>query len=621
MRWAPTAGLMVSGALLTAVSMPVHADHAPQMLWTGRAMGWAYDGMLASPGGHGVVYAIGRTVFIQHGQDWQEVFHLPVGDAIQAVMFTSRRVGFLYVRRLGPGGTNIQYVYQSVDGGKSWRVVHRTTATVNEPWNAQFVRGKLGLAAVTSLGWSNAPVVGPAGMLVSQHGVHWSPLRAVPKQLGVAGVAAQGRRWWLAGTESEHGVLGYVADGIWHPVLRSRVPLSDVTFSGRNGIAVGGQGSFLSSHSASARTYVTHDGGRQWTLASYQHHVAASFSQLFPVSARVAYAGAGQVTPGANGPGFQALYLTQDGGIHWHEVLDGSFSSFLVTGAQTADAAAANGVVWQTRNAGRSWQEISPALLQVTWVDAPATVSGPVFMAVNTGFSSLLMDSSNNGGRWSVLRSLGTDTPIGWFSPSSGVVETGSGALESLRGNRVTRIPLPGTGIPAAADFTSLQSGWVVMSGSSAGSTPLYATTDAGKHWRSISFPLAGGASLIAVRGSEVALVGFNGQTAISRDNGRHWVVRQLAPSGDILAAAALDGQGRLWVFGNNLNGQNFVWREQNGRVVRTTAGGSAQSVSFGSDSAWLANGNMRLYRSTKSGAVWHYRPIRLAAPLVMTPP
>lgn len=615
------AGVLVGSALLTG---PGHLQQAPavsvgeaRIPWVGEPPPNAYGGVVAARPGGGLVYAFGHTVMRQIGVRWhQEVF--PPTLQFQDVVFSSAGHGLLYAVADSASGALRQLVYTTQNGGATWRPLGSHTVMSEAGLRQHVVWTEQGYAGAASLAWAPEPLTGSIPAVVSTNGIQWHPLQGTPTDLAVTGAAAHAGQWWLAGQVKQGGLLGYLTGTTWHSVLATPAPLSDVAFDGSYGIAVGGNPwmKFLPLGTATQVTYVTHDGGRHWALVNRAVHAPASFSQIFLANQRDAFAAAGQVTMGANGPGYQVLYHTVDGGRHWTRVLTGNFGSVAVTSSQVVSVASARGVLWQSRDGGASWHVITPALVQDTWVGASTTQAKDVFLQVNTGFSSLLLKTTNGGRSWGTIRNLGQDTPVGWFAPSSGVLETGNGKLVAVNGRRTSIVPQPsGVQVLLDAQFSSPQDGWI-LAGNPNGSS-LYKTVDGGRHWQEVSLPL-GDAFQVAAAGNRVALVGENSDVAVSRDGGRHWRTQFLHQPAAIFSAAAFAGRGPLWVFGTRGDtNQAMVWQWNGAQLVAHTAGQSAQSAAFGVGGVgWAVAEGQALYRSTTGGRSWQYFPVRFSHPI-----
>lgn len=602
-------------------SLPVSAAQVG-VPWVGNAPPGAYGGVLAQRPGGALIYAFGHTVMRQTKQGWH-LESFPPSLQFQALVFSSMGRGILYGLATSPRGASRQVLYATRNGGISWRPLGAHPVSPEQGWRQQMRWTSLGYGAAASLAWAPEPLTGSVAAMVSKNGIRWQALPGEPKDLAVTGIAAQSGHWWLAGQTKQGGLLGYLDGTHWHSVLKTSVPLSDVAFDGSYGIALGGKPwmKFLPMGTATQVTYVTHDKGRHWTLVDRTVHAPASFSQIFLVNQREAFAAAGQVTMGANGPGYQRLYRTVDGGHHWTPVLTGNFGSVTVSSANTVSVAAATGVLWQTQNAGKSWRVITPNLVQDNWVDASPAHSNETFLQVNTGFSALLLESTNSGRSWTTLRGLGQATPVGWFGASDGVLETGDGQLLAVKGEATTAIPLPhGVQVLLDAQFSSISEGWILCS-DAPGQNSLYHTTDGGRHWVPIPLPLSD-AFQVSASGRDVALLGVNSDVAVSTDGGLHWRTQHLNQFSAIFSAAAFDRGGRLWAFGTRGgNNQPMVWQWNGTRLKAKTAGQSVQSASFGSaGTGWAVTFGQSLYRSANGGRSWQYVPVRFAYPITLHP-
>ncbi len=625
-------GVLAGSALLTGAGHPqrptavaaaeTRGASAVRIPWAGDPPADAYGGVLAVRPGGGLVYAFGHMVMRRTSAGWgREVF--PSSVQLQDLVFSSAHHGLAYAVTDSPSGAVRQLVYATQNGGATWRPLGSHTFMAEPGLRPQVLWAKQGYAGTASLAWAPQPLIGSIPSVVSTNGIQWHPLQGTPTGLAVTGAAAHAGQWWLAGQVKQGGLVGYMAGTHWHTALATPVPLSDLAFDGSYGIAVGGKPwmKFLPLGTASQVTYVTRDGGRRWSLANGTVHAPASFSQVFLVNPRQAYAAAGQVTMGANGPGYQALYHTVDAGRHWAKVLSGNFGSVAVGAPGTVSVASATGVVWQTRDGGVRWQVITPALVQDTWVGASPTQADEAFLQVNTGFSSLLLETTDGGRFWKTIRDLGQDTPVGWFGASRGVLETANGQLVAVRGRTTSRIPQPhGVQVLLAVQFSSLQEGWL-LSGNPNGSR-LYQTVDGGRHWQQVSLPL-GNAFQVAVAGSRVALLGEGSDVAVSTDGGRHWRTQFLHQPAAIFSTAAFAGGGTLWVYGTRGDtNQPMAWRWNGARLVGHPAGQSAQSAAFGAGGAdWAVSQGQALYRSTNGGWSWQYFPVRFARPIVLPTP
>ncbi len=378
-------------------------------------------------------------------------------------------------------------------------------------------------------------------------------------------------------------------------------------------MAIGGFPSFKGApdNQATQLTYETTEGGVQWELAGSMPHTAASFSQLYLVSSTVAYATAGQVPERANGPGYQALYQTTNGGRTWTMVLSARIASVAVTSPTTVDAST-GGVTWQRLNSGSTWQPLQQSLFGADWAETFPMDPSQVWAVVSTRMSHLLIDTCNAGRTWTTLLTLGQNTLVNWFARGGGVLETGQAALVAVNGFQTRPIPLPSgaSGFTAAA-FTSPRQGWLLAS-STYGPASLYRTDSGGAAWTPIPVPNTNG-SVLALRGSDMAVLGTD--VAVSTDGGRHWSKHILRGTGIILDSAAWNN-GTLWVFGTRGTTPTPLARTwSQGKWLRHPVNVALQSVSLAGTQGWAASVNGSLYHSTDGGAAWHRVPVNVISP------
>lgn len=335
------------------------------------------------------------------------------------------------------------------------------------------------------------------------------------------------------------------------------------------------------------------------------------------MSSTVAFATAGQVPEGANGPGYQALYRTTNGGRTWTRVLSARIDSVAVLSPTTVDVSA-RGVLWQGQNAGRTWQPLQLSLFRADWVETSATDTNQAWAVVSTGMSHLLIETANAGRTWTTLSTLGQNSLVNWFGRGRGVLETGQATLVAASGSQTRPIPLPNgsSGFTTVA-FTPPSRGWLLASGPH-GATALYRTDNGGAKGTSIPVR-ATHAILLALRGSDIAVLG--GDVAVSTDGGRHWSHHTFGGNSIILDSAAWN-DGTLWVFGTRGTTPTPLartWSE--GQWLRHSVDVGLQSVSLTGTQGWAASLDGSLYHSTDGGRAWHRATVNVISPIVVSAP
>lgn len=598
-------------------SSPITASSPPHdVVWKGTPLTdrvFPGEEALSSIPGGGKAVGIGRSVFIDRSGRWTTV-PLKKSLAVSSIVFTTAQQGLLYAQEVDPQQNRFD-VYQTTDGGMTWSLIQSGGPSSLPSPVERIVYASGSYWAVDSPGRTFQ--FSYKDVRQSRDGKTWTRVSSLPSGTIALGVAQGPRQGvWFALTRGPKGGLALDRQGKISEVLNTPEPLYDVAFSGSFGMAVGGMpwDKFSPRNSASQAVYVTTDGGNHWTLAYHQSHAAAGFSRISLVSAKVAYALAGQVDPGANGPGYQSLYRTDDGGKTWSRILSGEIAGMLATPQSVL--VDENGVVMASQDAGKTWRPVFPSTLPVIWAGFDRRDPAQGWVAVDAGLTRFLLKTTDGGATWSPVRILQSNQrPVAWFSQGGGIIQTPSG-LETVNASTSTSIPLPvkGTDVRSAV-FVSPTTGWLVAGPTST----LYFTQDRGRHWHTV--PMQKSVALTAVKdASHLTVSDLNGNWQTVPGGG----IRRLGTNLS-LSAMAWNPDGDLWFAGTKNHALKMtptIWVvAPGGQVVRTlkTAIVPAAWGFSGRAFGWALLPNEALYLSHDGGNTWTHQPLDIQTPLTQT--
>jgi hypothetical protein len=585
--------------------------------WVGET-GWANEspGTVAGVPGGGVAVGTGSMVGVEEGGTWHWAT-FPTAVEVSRVVFTSPSAGLVYAQAVGASETVMQ-VYQTTNGGTTWRLVEQADPAALPAPVERITTVDGVFYAVDAPGWTFMPQAIDA--MVSRDGLHWTRWAGLPAPfVPTAVMAGPGGQVWMAGLWASGGALVSGTPGHWSVILRTPMPLYDMAFLGSTGMAVGGTTGIagLAGPAPSQAVYVTIDGGATWRLASLRSGAPAPFSRVFMPAPHMAYALAGVVPTGANGPGYRGLWRSDDGGATWMPVLTTPLAGAWATSPTDVVAETRNGVLWQTNDAGTTWTPVDPQWWPALWATFVSPRQG--FAAVDTGLGHLLIQTDNGGATWSVLRSLGASTPVWWFSPPEGLLLTSAGTLVWTSGRRQVAGSLPAGGLlPESVAFVTPRRGWMVANGT------LFMTQDGGLRWVGVRQPVPNLVAVAVGPGHRLAVVDATGRWAWTDGSDQRWHAGTLPGAAVGVETLAWAPAGALWVAGwqNENNGTSVprLWVVVPGRSTETlmTALTPAGLGFVGAD-GWAYTLEGGLFLTRDGGRIWRHTPLHIVGSLVQS--
>ncbi len=622
---AKASGLLILLGLATGCGMPAATPHhqrsraasaspaaqaslngptLARMQWTGPAHPQDTSALLGGVPDRGVVETEGNRVRVGHAGSWTDFSFPPTILAGRAV-FTTAADGMVYVQDMTNAGTSFR-AYRTTNGGQTWSLQATGLGAPGE--GQRVVRYGGTFYAVNSPGQVTV-LPGEGAVLMSRGGIHWTAVPGLPPNFTATGLAeGPGGTLVIAGAVGAAGEILQGHPGSFRVVLKAPEPLADVAVQGLFGLAVGGSPPIpgVSGDTAGQVVYASADGGAQWRQLESATHTASNLSRVFLTPGGTAYALAGEVAAGANGPGYLALYRSTDGGKSFVPVLKGQLAGAFAVSSSVIYAATRNGPLWESTDAGASWTLAGSGTLPVDWATFLSPTVG--YAAVNTGLGEVLVKTEDGGRSWVFLRNLGPDFPIAWFTPRSGVVVTAGARLANISSSTLTAMSGPGRDGPgvAAAVFISPSDGYAVTAVEKGPAAPtLYGTRDAGRSWQALPSPLHNLFGLTAL-GRDVAGTSGN-QWEWSSDQGRVWRTGTLGKTASP-GPAALNPDGNLWLVG--FGGPRMtptVWVvHPDGRFRRYPAPTLINQLGFASRLfGFMVSATGTLYVTDNGGQVW----------------
>jgi photosystem II stability/assembly factor-like uncharacterized protein len=621
------ATLFVSAGI-SFVQSPLASPHPVSVVWPSWPKRWpdqAPGAFLGTAGPDGVVITDGNVFSRSPDDGVHWLTHLfPNNVMLDAVSFRNAEDGTILGQRITTQATPwIRLV--TVDGGRHWHVLPIRGLNAGSGADTIVTSPNGALTVLTvSPNYSWSP--GPADLSI--RGGRFYPLRlpvgfsawdAAFNQRGDLFLAGQ-----LGPTGSPRGALLESTDNghSFRLVDTVPVPLMGIDFLGGHGIAVGGspQPKGLSSPLASQVALVSNNDGATWHPVYHASHQPVNFSRVRWIGPTTAMAVGGVVEIGANGPGYQAVWRTTDGGVHWTPVLAGYLSSYLLRTPKDLWVVD-NGVLIASRDDGALWSPVPRATpLPVTTM---TLLPGTGFVSVNLGVGTAVY--RRVGTTWTRLGwENGAVFPITWVGPETGFYPYGNDRIRlttdgGRRWQPVNLPPDPGGG-PDSITFVNARTGWVAMQGLGADDQDrLYATTDGGHRWT----PLASvpDTSLLTFQTPHDGLDITGSAWGITRDGGRHWVWHPM-PANAVAGPGAWQPGGPVWLFVSILEpssvSRSQLWLcDPDGR--RTVlpfpipAGPTALTFATASFGWLLVNGV--LFATHDGGAHWMRVPLTLPSP------
>lgn len=441
--------------------------------------------------------------------------------AMQAIVFRSRRLGFL----AGPGA-----IWESTDGGRSWRQVYQGRARLGHiVW----------VSPDTGLAW------GAHAILASTDGGSWHRVFTAPGYLlALSWVSArQGWAVWQAGSAA--AALHVTRDG------GSRWQSVPVPF---RPIAVGFSDSLRGWAVSHHHVWQTTDGGRHWTAV-------ASWSRPVPAAATVAPVGSVAWVELIGGSGMSQTSYTL------LRLTNGKVT--VVAARSTAGAGPAPGGAPLTAPAAPG---VAPGPLAV--ISSETAVLGGLCEACGGG-TVALWETTNGGAAWTVhppiygVNGTADSAAVSFLNGHDGWLVTGGGTrtavLATTDGGRSWTQRFPSPQPVENASFPAAHLGYAV--GLPGEPDRLVATRDGGRHWHPVG-TLPGrppiwngvfGTPVLAFADARRGWVASGGRLWHTRNGGASWSpvalpgwsptnpVDRLVRLGTIMVAGSLTGTRAWW--------------------------------------------------------------------------
>ncbi len=441
---------------------------------------------------------------------------------------------------------------QTSDGGRTWHVLYRSTGS--------------GIRRAIPTGRQGGWLETAAGDLwhTSDGGRDWQPAKIPCAHGGAGPLAFSGTSGWLV---CGSGTLYRTDDGgsHWRAAGAAALP------AGVAGIAAASGALWARTLASAPSLWLSLNAGRNWRPAAGTLG-GADITALHANSGRRAYAVVGLGPRGA-------VVHTTDGGRTWTPVYPRSGAPLATTGMRSLSffgaqrglalgMAAGPRTLWQTADAGRSWQAAGALPAEAVVVDwAFRTPSlGWAVLSIRGGTPRLY--GTNDGGRnWTPVSAAAGLVP-------SAVTPAGPTGLRLEAAGRLYRLDAGGHPVPLGRtpdltnlDFTGSRHGWAIARGE------VQQTRDGGSRWTAVPLPPGWAAVDLSFPRPQDGWV--LAQQACANDNGCPFAL-----------AHTTDG-GLTWSWGAM------------GRLQPTDV------VFSGPATGWLVTTYGGLYRTTDGGRSW----------------
>jgi photosystem II stability/assembly factor-like uncharacterized protein len=486
----------------------------------------------------------GASWHLQTG-GWQLVF--------EQLAFANKRVGVavanqIHQRDNGPQPPFRPISFVTDDGGKDWRVLHLPPRVAALPLQLPSPRtwyaagGRLWISTNQGRSWSTRPL--PAGSQLTTF---------VTARIGyTSSLARCGRELW----KTTNG------GSTWTPLPRTCAP----TYSGLNFLTprLGWSATGVSGYDTEGPVRGplvirrTEDGGAHWaTLYRSRSRKWLYDTRLHFTTPRDGWAVTQESDQGFH---WDALYRTVDGGQSWHSVRYPALpTAFAGTGTAWASNAA-TGLLWRTRDGGRTWSmRVRPDLVDPD--DVLAAGKRRVLVSSSAG----TLEGRPAAASWSSARPL---APRALARAQHRRAFVHVVAVPGGMGNRPEITPDGGRTwrrlrMPKALQydvgdvaFQDLHDGLAASGDASEGDfgeLPIMLTSDGGMHWRRVKPPQGEKGSAVIASGTiviEPPLVGGRSPLFIyvSADSGAHWNRFQVPGSNDWECTVSSPRSAAVWV-------------------------------------------------------------------------
>lgn len=595
--------------------------------WSFPANGDAgLTGAISSAGPHGVAQVADNVFRISRnrGRKWlRHVF--PTDYILEAVRFWSAKRGFIVAEKITFAATDALWL-STDDGGRHWTERPLNGAQGRAMSYAVASGGTLVAATVSpNYSWS------PGGVLLSRSQHRFRTLK-LPSGFSAWDAAfGPGGRLWVVGQVKGRGriLVSNDAGRSFRTVLTAPEPVTGIAFHGNVAVAVGGapEPKFTLRPAATQWVARSTDDGARWHTVFERSHESANFSRVVWAGGNVGYAISGTAELGANGPGFDGIWRTSDGGQQWRLVVTGTVTGDALVGRRLW--ATVDGVLLLSSTAGRSWLPIdTPQGVDVMAAAVSHRAAGSGWITVNLGVASPVLYTADGGRTWTRVGYGNPEFPIQWTSRRTGFAVNAVAIWRTMnRGRTWTRLKMPPgyeAGGLGGVNFLSADTGFVTVSDPDGSNLyQLDGTTNGGTSWTTLgTLPFV---TAIDFANPERGLVLSVNGWAVTTDGGVLWTWHRV-PAGTVVGPAALDASGRVWLFetldrviGPAMN--RLVIVNPNGRTMVKPLPSRVQVgyIGFGrGGTVWLA-ANGVLYQSTNGGSRWHSVDIRVPPPPALT--
>lgn len=527
------------------------------------------------------------------GSTWRSVWS-ERNVSLHAVAFADRWHGFVAGSRRGPGRN---LLLRTSDGGQSWTALRpRLPRRARDVWPTvvlDFPSPLVGYAITDphsnayGLGWM---------LRTTDGGRTWHELAGPRDVLGAYAVDFVDDRNGFA-----VGAVAGCAGGVWRtrdrgaswsPLPASCGEVFSVDFlDARTGFTAGGNPYYVETPPWQV-VRRTGDGGRSWTRlyvdARRRNPGTNPIVELLFSTRRIGYGATGGCKGGQNAPCGGALLVTRDGGRRWRDTGVAAMDVAAVgTSAWAVPACTECGVLWRTRDAGRTWTSL-------------AGPGGPYLKRLELSGSRLTLVT--DAGVFS--RREGTRRwrrePASWYD------------LADDAPGPVANPPVD----PWAVAFADARRGY--LAGDPVFDGGLFATDDRGHTWRRLRPPFR--ADTISAAPGLVVLSAWSergaGRVAFSEDGGGTWLVRTPPSGASCTPTAAVDRTAWLVCLMDTEPVRTALLRSDDAGRTWTRLGvvpAEVERVVGPAGNAWAVGGG--LWHSSDGGRSWTERWPRLPTP------
>jgi photosystem II stability/assembly factor-like uncharacterized protein len=549
------------------------------------------------------------------GLTWRTVWSRGETE-LSEIAFSDKRHGTVAGFR-EVGGTLKPLLLRTGDGGRRWQVIRPTLPwTSKEEWpyfQFQFPQPAIGYA----VGDPDSGIGLPRErwlLKTSDGGRSWHKLQSP------GGAYATGMDWLdlMHGYVTDSRLLYATSDGgeSWRPVAGTRAEgyqLTAIDFLDRQtALLIGGNPNYFETPPGLV-VRRTDDGGATWRtifIDSRRGAVGADpFVRLALVDRRHAWAATGGCKNGQNSPCGGEIWTTADGGTIWRRT---GQSAVHVTSSGPETALAVEdgcecGVLWRTRNGGRSWSPLfGPRGVGLHQV---ALAGRRVRLDTDAGW----FESQDAGATW--RRSPRFDLDPDRSPPGFVAREWYDGLQISRDENRSWKTISTPVDLLRAWAFADEKHIYVASEETKGGPGSTYASSDEGKSWRRLRAPF-----LPITISATPALVALNEgrldppRVAFSENGGTTWRVVRLPQQHSCYATVGGGRTAWLWCEGDleRSTKTSFFRSTDSGRTwTRLLVGDMlVHDVALQGDELWAiasprGQSTNSLWRSRNGGRTW----------------